>query len=224
MPPKDKKPKPVGDLNKKTFEEVTFLLFLLILAGAVITALLNYFDALLSGVSGGWGQRAIDYFLQHIWPIWKLVATIVAVLALVGIIRNAQKLRAISIEEQKIYSPTISGATTDDEVVREAKNRKWEKIVAYSNSGNSADWRLAVMEADVMLEELLQTAGYRGVSVGEMLKSVDKNEFSTIDAAWEAHKVRNSVAHSGGDFQLNERETKRVIALFEEVFKEFGVV
>ena len=83
---------------------------------------------------------------------------------------------------------------------------------------------MAIIEADVMLEELLETAGYVGGSVGEMLKSVDKNEFLSIESAWEAHKIRNSVAHSGGNFQLNERETKRVIALFEEVFKEFGVI
>jgi len=76
----------------------------------------------------------------------------------------------------------------------------------------------------VMLEELLRTIGYNGESVGEMLKSVDKNEFLTIEDAWEAHKVRNAIAHSGGDFQLNERETKRVIALFEKVFKEFQVI
>ena len=57
-----------------------------------------------------------------------------------------------------------------------------------------------------------------------MLKSVDKNNFLTLDDAWEAHKVRNDIAHSGINFQLNERETKRVLALFEKVFKEFNVI
>ena len=74
-----------------------------------------------------------------------------------------------------------------------------------------------------MLEELLRTLGYVGESVGEMLKSVEKSEFLTIEDAWEAHKIRNAVAHSGGDFQLNERETKRVVTLFESVFKEAGI-
>ncbi|MEK7177050.1 MAG: hypothetical protein AAB719_02040 [Patescibacteria group bacterium] len=223
MPPKDKKPKPTGDLNKKTFEEVTYLLLGFVLLGALVTAVLNYIDALLSGVSGSWLQRAIDYFLEHIWPVWGIIAAVISVLAVMGIVRNAWKLKAINIEEQKIYSPTVPGVS-DEEVIKEAKNKRWEKIVAYANSGNSADWRLAIIEADVMLEELLETAGYVGGSVGEMLKSVDKNEFLSIESAWEAHKIRNSVAHSGGNFQLNERETKRVIALFEEVFKEFGVI
>ena len=57
-----------------------------------------------------------------------------------------------------------------------------------------------------------------------MLKSADVNEFSTLNDAWDAHKVRNAVAHGGASFDLNERETKRVIALFEKVFKEFGIV
>ena len=223
MPPKDKKPKPAGDLNKKTFEELTFLLVGFVLLGAIVTALLNYVDSLMLGDADSWLQRVVDYFFEHVWPIWKLVAGIVSVLALVGIFSNAWKLRAINIEEQKIYSPVIPGVS-DEDGIQEVKNKRWEKIVAYANSGNHADWRLAIMEADVMLEELLQTAGYVGGSVGEMLKSVNKDEFSSIESAWEAHKSRNSVAHSGGDFQLNERETKRVIALFEEVFEEFGVI
>jgi hypothetical protein len=60
--------------------------------------------------------------------------------------------------------------------------------------------------------------------VAEKLKSVDSSDMLTLDAAWEAHKVRNRIAHSGSDFELNEREAKRVIMLFESVFREFGMI
>lgn len=212
------------DLDKKTLEEITFLILGLLLLGAVATALLNYIDSLKFGSYGFNWQGLIDYFLEHIWPIWKIVAVVVALFALFGIVRNALKLRAINMLEQSVYDPVPMGALSDEEEVVEPKNKRWEKIVAYANSKNSSDWRLAIMEADVMLEELLRASGYVGNSLGEMLKSVDKSEFQSIDSAWEAHKVRNSVAHSGGNFQLNQRETKRVIALFEEVFNEFGVI
>ena len=135
------------------------------------------------------------------------------------------KLRTINIEENKIYNPRLADVQTlAGEKAAEPKNERWEKIIQYTNSDHASDWRQAIIEADVMLGELLRTFGYQGESVGDMLKSVDKNDFNTIDDAWEAHKVRNAIAHSGGDFQLNERETKHAIALFEKVFKEFQVI
>ena len=152
------------------------------------------------------------------------MAAIVSTLALAGIISNSWRLRVINIEEQKIYDSASEAVVSDEGRVIEPKNEKWEKIIKYANSSNASDWRLAIIEADVMLGELLHTIGYKGESVGEALKLVDKSEFLTIEVAWEAHKIRNAIAHSGGDFQLNERETKRVIALFEEVFKEFQVI
>lgn len=210
------------DSNKKTTERIVFLLAGLFLLAAIITALFAYLESVQLGTSLLWFK--IANFFQRFWPIWKLIAAIVSILALAGIVHNSRKLKAIDLEEQKIYGVVPEDSALDEEKIIEPKSEKWEQVLKYANSNNASDWRLSIIEADVMLEELLRTAGYLGESVGEMLKSVDKNEFLTLDDAWEAHKIRNAIAHSGKDFQLNERETKRAIALFEKVFKEFGVI
>jgi hypothetical protein len=210
--------------DSKTVEQITFLLVGLLLLGALATAILNYIDNLNLGAANSFWARLVDYFLTHLWPIWKFVAAIVSVLALVGIIYNSLKLRAINIEENKFYGVLPGASVLGEKKIIEPKNEKWEKVLKQSYSDNPSDWRLAVIEADVILEDLLKTLGYQGESVGEMLKSVDKSEFLSIEDAWEAHKIRNAVAHSGENFQLNERETKRVIALFEKVFREFDII
>ena len=213
-----------GGNDRKTIEQITFLLAGLVLLGAIATALLDYIENLGLGTPESFWARTVDYFLARVWPIWKLVAAVVSALALAGIVRNSWKLRAINIEEKKIYNPPLETSTPESNEIAESKNEKWEKVIKYANSSNASDWRLAVIEADVMLEELLHTLGHKEESVGEMLKSVDKNEFLTIEDAWEAHKIRNAVAHSGGNFQLSEREAKRAIALFEKVFREFQII
>ena len=53
---------------------------------------------------------------------------------------------------------------------------------------------------------------------------IPKGDFKTIDAAWEAHKIRNAIAHEGSDFLLSQRESKRVIELYGLVFKKFKYV
>mgnify|MGYP003394278387 FL=1 len=222
--PKSSKPAPAQETqtDSKTVGQIITVLLILLVVGAITTALLNFFRGL--GVAGSYWQRIVEYFLVHIWPMWKLIAVIVSALSIAGIIHNFRKLGAINIAEQGIYGLVpISGASDEEEVI-EDKNERWEQVLKYMNSDNSSDWRLAIIEADVILEELLRSLGYVGESVGEMLKSVEKTDFLTVEDAWEAHKVRNAVAHSGGGFQLNQRETKRVIALFEKVFNEFDVI
>src|SRR3990167_5557173 len=84
--------------------------------------------------------------------------------------------------------------------------------------------RLAVLEADVLLDEMVTHMGYHGDSLGERLRSVEKSDFVTLDKAWEAHAVRNKIAHEGSAFPLANREAKRVIGLYEEVFREFHYI
>jgi len=107
--------------NRQTAEHITYLLVGLVLLGAVITALLNYIDSLGLGAAGSLWDRIGDYFLERIWPIWKLVAVIVSLLALAGIIYNSLKLRAINIEERKIYNPTPASTVSDGEGDRGGK-------------------------------------------------------------------------------------------------------
>lgn len=104
------------------------------------------------------------------------------------------------------------------------KNPRWEGVLNHLFSENSGDWKLAIIEADSMLEELMDQMGYKGDNLGEKLKVVDRVRFRSIDDAWEAHIVRNRIAHEGLQFELTQREAKRVIALYEQVFREFGFI
>lgn len=94
-------------------------------------------------------------------------------------------------------------------------------IQGYMSSKSEALWRIGIMEADNMLQEVLREKGYQGVEVGEMLKEAS---FKTIDLAWDAHKLRNRIAHEGSDFVLTEREAKRAFTLYESVFRELKAI
>lgn len=220
--PEKKKEITGTELDKKAFEEIVFLLFGLALLGALVTAFLDNFGHF--SFDGSFFGNIVDYFLTYIWPKWKLIVGILCVGLFIGILNNAWKLRAINLAELATFNPSPPVAAHTGGDLSQEKNTRWEKILLLTNSENPSDRRMAIIEADVMLEELLGALGYKGDSMGDILKSIDKNQFSSIDAAWEAHKVRNTLVHSGSNFEITERETKRVIALFEKVFREFGAI
>ncbi len=112
------------------------------------------------------------------------------------------------------------------EEVRGAKpevNDDWLKILAHLSSTNPSDWKLAIIEADKMLDDLVKTMGYDGDSLGERLKRVEPSDFNTLSAAWSAHKVRNRIAHESG-YELTEREARIAISNYQQVFEEFKVI
>jgi len=102
-----------------------------------------------------------------------------------------------------------------------APNPRWQNVQNHIQSGSPGDWRLAIIEADIILEEMLKKMGYQGAGIGDMLKNVEKSDFTTLDQAWRAHKVRNNIAHDGGAYTLSHEEARRVIGLYQQVFEEF---
>ena len=210
--------------NMKATEKITALLAGLFLLSAIAAAVMEYLSRYgvdLGYASSTWGGTR-SYFLTTIWPVWKLIAVFISVLCLWGIIHSVKSLRVINAIEKPIYDP--DPVDESQEILIQPKNDRWEKVFQYANSNNPSDWRLAIIDADVMLEDALRAKGYAGESMGEVLKSIDKSDHLTLDSAWEAHKVRNDIAHAGQDFQLTERDTRHIISLYESVFKELGII
>lgn len=158
-------------------------------------------------------------WLAHLWLWIIIIGYVLAVLALISIIYSTVRLFELREREEKFYSTLIQQPGME----REAHPR-WEHIQALSESGNPNDWRTAIMEADILLDETLTLKGYSGAGVGEKLKSVGAKKFATLDDAWEAHKVRNQVAHEGSTFNIPESLAKRTISRYESVFREFNII
>lgn len=154
---------------------------------------------------------------------FKILSTLMSLVFLSGIvyslIRVSQVMSGVHKKEKQRENPVYVTAATQDHV-----NRRWDRVIAHVQSESPADWRISVLEADIMLAELLDKMGYIGENVGEKLKRIEKSDFETIDDAWEAHKTRNLIAHQGSDFVLSKREAQRVIGLYANVFREFRYI
>lgn len=144
---------------------------------------------------------------------------IISLILLIAIVYVYFKFRDENIKERGIF-----GALSTTLKESKSKNPRWEKILRDVNSDNPNDWRHSIIEADVLLDEIVTKMAYHGATLGDKLKGVEKSDFTTIDKAWEAHKMRNAIAHEGAKYILTQREAKRIIGLYKDVFEEFFFV
>lgn len=195
------------------------LLVLVYLANTII-ANLNSGGALSSQFGGASLKETLLALFWKLFSYIKIISIILSLLLIAAVVYLYKKIVFLRREEAKLYQVE----NVSNKVTGELKNPQWEKILRHTDSLNESDWRLAILEADIMLDTLLDNMGLPGETMGDKLKAVEKSDFLTIDNAWEGHKVRNQIAHEGATFTLNQHETKRVIDLYRSVFEEFKII
>lgn len=131
-------------------------------------------------------------------------------------------------KENKILKVNIVENIKEEEkekLVQRDERKKWFKdrwniVVGYMEGKEEALWRMGILEADNLLDELLLDRGYEGLTMADKLKQAN---FNTIDLAWSAHKMRNRIAHDGSKFVLTDRIARNTLELYRSVFNEFKI-
>lgn len=131
-------------------------------------------------------------------------------------------------KENKILKVNIVENIKEEEkekLVQRDERKKWFKdrwniVVGYMEGKEEALWRMGILEADNLLDELLLDRGYEGLTMADKLKQAN---FNTIDLAWSAHKMRNRIAHDGSKFILTDRMARNTLELYRSVFNEFKI-
>ncbi|MEN9582642.1 MAG: hypothetical protein RL641_596 [Candidatus Parcubacteria bacterium] len=163
------------------------------------------------------GSSLFGVSLPHFFIL--LASALTAVFIFI-IFYSSIRIREIDIEERKKKEEKLSAQLP----VTAPKHEKWELIQGHMFSNNPAEWRLAIIEADTILEELTIKLGLRGDTLGDRLKSAVPADFNNVQTAWEAHKVRNRIAHDGSSYEITQAEANRVIRMYEDVFNEFNYI
>lgn len=155
------------------------------------------------------------------WSVFVAYSMGISLLLGTGIIYCIIRIRQIRHQERLGFAAAERPVAAQD-IPR--TQLRWSRIQGQASSDSEQNWRLAILESDIMLNELLDLRGYRGATMADKMKQVDRAGFNTIDNAWEAHKIRNLIAHEGAAYQLNAREVRRIIGLYESVFREFKII
>ena len=173
------------------------------------------------GLVGGYSVADVLGVLGVLWTIFVVISYIVSAIFLFLYIYAA--IHGSELEEEEDRQMHAAEEAFARQVRGGATPNRFVEMQQHLESENPNDWKLAIIEADIMLDESLKRLGYAGTSLGERLRSVSPVAMKTLDDAWEAHKVRNEIAHSGADFVLTHKLARETMVKYERVFAELGL-
>jgi hypothetical protein len=100
--------------------------------------------------------------------------------------------------------------------------KNWKKIMMKLNSGLESEYKLAVIEANNMLEDVLKRMGYSGETITEKLKKVSSDVIPDIEEVKEANAVRNNIVYDP-NYSLSLDRAKKIMEVYEKAFKDINL-
>lgn len=169
-----------------------------------------------------WGKAQIlaeNFHFGTVLDVWKtagFLATLIFAVLLMWVVLKSKERAINKPEEAKIrLNPSKSG---------EGKhNARWKEVRSHLESLREAEWKFAVIEADKMAETALAEAGFPGETMGERMTLISKDQLNSIDDLWQAHKLRNIIAHDP-NHQVKYGEVRGAVEKYEKALRELGAL
>lgn len=139
----------------------------------------------------------------------SLVISLVVGLLLLAVVSGGSRTKKMH-SRPRGPKPRFSTATVQ---------KRWSVIKELPAQGGNG-LRQAILEADKLLDYVLQGQGYRGDTMAERMRSAG-SRFSRRNGVWSAHKLRNAVAHEI-EFDLVPSQVKSALADYERAIKDLG--
>lgn len=93
----------------------------------------------------------------------------------------------------------------------------WRQIEELVKQNQPMSWKMAILEADKILDYALKSLALPGQDLGERLRVAHYN-YPAVNEVWPAHKMRNRLVHET-DYQITQREAARAIEQYRRTLK-----
>lgn len=101
-------------------------------------------------------------------------------------------------------------------------SKQWNRIKKRTESGAESDYKLAIIDADDLLAEVLDNRGYDGKDFQESIKKAGKLIVSILDDVLRAHETRNAIVYNQ-DYKISADEAKKILDIYESAVNSIGL-
>lgn len=164
-------------------------------------------------ITAFWKGSVLPYL-----PLIKVISFIIIVILAFDIIILLLRMGKFTTEMRKFFKGTALKTIPKGQILRQ-----WQMITQKAHSNNSNDRKISIIEADKLLDDILQQIGYKGETMAERLKKLVPFKYAYLDDVWFAHKIRNRIAHEP-DYEVDEFTTRKCIEGYEKFFKELELI
>ncbi len=158
-------------------------------------------------------------FLDVYNPVAALfiVADVVLVVAFIYVYRKAWHFHPTY--EAHAGHGAAHRETIHDIVMRE----RWHTIQARLASGTPEAARLAIIDADALVDSVLKGMGVEGEHLADRLSNLDTDGIASMPRIWRAHRMRNDLVHTPG-FEIAQGDAERVMRDYEAFLRDLHVI
>ncbi len=120
---------------------------------------------------------------------------------------------------------TVLGMNVPPELITQKSKLqiKWNKIKERMKGEDQSDYKVAIIEGDNIIDDLIARMGYKGNNFGERLDGINPGQIENIESLRFAHNVRNQIIHNE-NFVLTKDDAYKVLDCFEEFLRYFQVL
>ena len=87
---------------------------------------------------------------------------------------------------------------------------------------NESAWKVAIIEADNLIDDLIRRMGYKGENLSARLEGINPGQIENIDELRKAHEMRNRIIHEEG-FKLDKKTAEETLGYYENFLRYFEV-
>jgi hypothetical protein len=169
-----------------------------------------------SETAGHLGQTALAAYNANLVAL-EIFAVIISTLFITGTIIIVIKTGWFSIRVDRVRDVILK---TD--MPKKHAKEAWATVQKHFFSGNLNDLKMSIVEADNILNDALRYAGIRGTNLGERLKNIKHSQMPNLEDVWDAHKLRNEIAHETS-FILKRDTAEHALAAYNVALRNLGV-
>ncbi len=184
----------------------------------------SLFDFSKIGIGNFNASQASDFYASILDSsiIWdaRAISLVISCLLLIVVIYLNVKLGKFKTLTSNIIQDIQTPMLKQEDGPTKAR---WEEILRHGDSAKEAEWKFAIIEADKLMDDTLRKAGFLGETMGERLIGIKEGQLQSLQLIWEAHKIRNRLAHDSNYF-LRHAEAKKAIQLYGRALEELRVI
>lgn len=99
---------------------------------------------------------------------------------------------------------------------------RWGAIKKRLEKQEEKEFKIAIIEADEMIGDLVKRLGYPGENLGEVFQNVPEAQIESISKLKKAHEIKNRIVQDEG-FSVSLELAKETLGYFEEFLDEFEI-